>query len=79
MIENSWNDAIKEEDFTAYINSLSAEKCAKEFESLTVDAPFTRHAAKLLCNKTKNRYRNVTPCKFFLNTILVADVVGCFR
>ena len=59
--------AIKVEDFAEHYASLKEKNGAKiieEFESLVVDAPFTNHAAKLLRNKTKNRYKNVIPCEF---------------
>ena len=59
--------AIRVEDFTEHVASINAQNGAKiieEFGSLVVDTPFTHHAAKLLCNKTKNRYKNVIPCEF---------------
>ena len=64
------HSAIKTEDFTEHVVLLKAEKETKlkeEFELLAVDAPFTQHAAKLLCNKSKNRYKNIIPRKSFLN------------
>ena len=61
--------AIKLENFCDHVASIKVQNCAKlieEFESLAViDTPFTEHAAKLFCNKTKNRYKNITPCEFF--------------
>ena len=61
--------AIKVENFCDHVFSIKAQNCAKlieEFESLAViDTPFTEHAAKLFCNKTKNRYKNITPCELF--------------
>lgn len=67
MVERSGRKPIKMEDFTEHVASLNADNEAKmieEFESLIVNAPFTQHAAKLLCNKSKNRYKNIAPCKF---------------
>ena len=68
MVDLSGNRAaIKVEDFNEHHASLRAKNGAKaieEFESLVINAPFTNHAAKLLRNKTKNRYKNVIPCEF---------------
>jgi len=67
MVENSGHKAIKIKDFNEHVAFMKAENCAKiveEFESLAVDIPFTQHAARLLCNKVKNRYKNIAPCKF---------------
>ena len=66
LLEKSDKWPIKQEDFCDHVASVKAQNGAKlieEFESLVVDAPFTQHAAKLLRNKAKNRYKNVTPCK----------------
>ena len=61
--------AIKLENFCDHVVLIKAQNCAKlieEFESLAVtDTPFTEHATKLFCNKTKNRYKNITPCELF--------------
>ena len=68
MVERSGHKPIKIEDFTEHIASLKVDnesKMMEEFESLIVNAPFTQHAARLLCNKTKNRYKNIAPCKLF--------------
>ena len=68
MVERSGRKPIKIEDFTEHIALLKADnesKTMEEFESLIVNAPFTQHAARLLCNKTKNRYINIAPCKLF--------------
>ena len=67
MVERSGCKPIKMEDFTEHVASLNADsegKMMEEFESLIVNAPFTQHAARLLCNKSKNRYKNIAPCKF---------------
>ena len=66
-VERTGRKPIKIEDFTEHVASLNAENQAKlieEFEILTINAPFTQHTARLLCNKTKNRYKNIAPCKF---------------
>ena len=68
VVERTGRKPIKIEDFTEHVASLKAENEAKmieEFELLTINAPFTQHAARLLCNKSKNRYKNIAPCKFF--------------
>lgn len=67
-MEKPGHSAIKVEDFTEHVALLKAEKDAKladEFELVDLDVPFTQHAAKLLCNKSKNRYKNIIPCKIF--------------
>ena len=66
LLDKSDKLPIKLEDFCDHIVSIKAQNGAKliqEFESLVINAPFTNHAAKLLRNKTKNRYNNVIPCK----------------
>ena len=67
MIERTGHKPVKVEDFTEHVASLKANNGAKmipEFESLIINAPFTQHTARLLCNKLKNRYKNIAPCKF---------------
>ena len=69
VVEKPDHSVIKVEDFIEHVALLKAEKDAKlieEFELLDVQAPFTQHAAKLLCNKSKNRYKNIIPCEFDL-------------
>ena len=66
LLDKSDKLPIKMEDFCDHIVSIKAQNGAKliqEFESLVINAPFTNHAAKLLRNKTKNRFENVIPCK----------------
>ena len=68
MIDTSGREAIKVENFTEHVALLKASKDRKlieEFESLDFVMPFTQHAARLLCNKPKNRYKNIAACKFF--------------
>lgn len=85
LLDNSDKLPVRLEDFCDHVASIKAQngiKLIQEFESLVVDAPFTQHAAKLLRNKTKNRYKNVTPCKFIqLCPPFVANMVNfiCFR
>lgn len=73
MVERSEKEAIEMEDFPGHVALLKAQngvKFVEEFESLVIDTPFTQHAASLLCNKVKNRYKNVIPCKFFQSCCL---------
>jgi len=66
VVQKPGHSFIKIEDFTEHVALLKAEKDAKfkeEFELVNVDAPFTQHAAKQLCNKAKNRYKNIIPCE----------------
>ena len=67
MVDFCERRAVNVEDFVEHVASINAQNGAKiteEFESLVIDAPFTQHAAKLLHNKVKNRYKNVIPCEF---------------
>ena len=68
MVERTGRKPVKIEDFTGHVATLQAQnqgKLIEEFELLTINAPFTQHAARLLCNKAKNRYKNIAPCKLF--------------
>ena len=66
VLDDSRHGAIKVEDFAEHVDLLKAEedsKITEEFETITVDASFTHHAAQLSRNKPKNRYKNIIPCK----------------
>ena len=74
--------AVKVKDFAEQVALLNAESKAKlveEFDSIATDAPFTQHAAKLLCNQAKNRYTNIIPCKFFNCIIKVSHIRVLFQ
>ena len=69
VIDNTGRGTIKVEDFAEHVVLLKAEencKITEEFETIVVDAPYTHHAAQLACNKPKNRYKNIIPCKFLM-------------
>ena len=82
VLDLSKRVAVKVEDFAEHVASIKAQNGAKiieEFESLVIDAPFTQHAAKLLRNKTKNRYKNVIPCEFSAVLLSKQAVIASFR
>jgi len=64
--DNSELSTIQVEDFAEHVVLMKDEGnavIAEEFESIVVDAPFTQHAGNMICNKPKNRYKNILPCK----------------
>jgi len=49
-----------------HMASMKANNCVKleeDFELASFDAPATQHAARLICNRSKNRFTNIMPCK----------------
>ena len=74
--ESSVHKAIKVKDFAEQVavEIENKEKCLEEFDLLATNVPFTQHAAKLHCNKAKNRYNNIVPCKF--STVLCSNEDG---
>ena len=66
VVDTSEFSTIQVEDFAEYVILMKDEGNAvisEEFESIVVDAPFTQHAGKMICNKPKNRYKNILPCE----------------
>ena len=64
--DNSEHSPIQVEDFAEHVVLMKDEGDAiisEEFESMVVDAPFTQHAGNMICNKLKNRYKDILPCK----------------
>ena len=57
---------IKVEDFAEHLAMLQSnmnQQFRADYDSLVSDAEYTFHAAKLGVNMTKNRYKNILPCK----------------
>jgi len=57
---------IKVDEFTDHFAMLKENRSFKlkqDFQKVSVDLPLTQHAAQLICNKTKNRFINIMPCK----------------
>lgn len=70
VADNSELSTIQAEDFAEHVVLMKDEGNAiitEEFESISVDAPFTHHAGKIVCNKAKNRYKNILPCKIHID------------
>lgn len=47
----------------ALLKADNSEKLETDFELVSYDVPSTQHAAKLICNISKNRFTNIMPCK----------------
>ena len=47
----------------AMLHSLKNKQFTADYNSLVMENDFTFHASKLEVNKTKNRYKNILPCK----------------
>lgn len=55
---------VNVEDFPEHVAMMQSDdsiRFEREYESITVDIPFSNHAAKLYVNGTKNRYKNIIP------------------
>ena len=64
------HQAVKVDNFAEHLAMLKASKSAKlgeDFQKVSLDLLLTQHAAKLSCNKTKNRFINIMPCKNIIN------------
>lgn len=58
---------VKVEDFPEHVALMQSDdsvRFEREYDSFAVDIPFSHHAAKLYANASKNRYKNIIPCKF---------------
>ncbi|XP_065918141.1 receptor-type tyrosine-protein phosphatase S-like isoform X3 [Dysidea avara] len=61
---NDSHQAVKVDNFAEHLAMLKASKSAKleeDFQKVSLDLLLTQHAAKLSCNKTKNRFINIMP------------------
>lgn len=57
---------IKVEDFPEHVALMRSDnsiRFEREYETISVDLPFSHHAAKLYANVPKNRYKNIIPRK----------------
>ena len=57
---------IKVEDFAEHLAMLQSnmnQQFRADYDSLVSDTEYTFHAARLGVNITKNRYKNILPCK----------------
>ena len=65
---------IKVDDFpehVAMMRSKKNEQFEADYESMVVDIFFSQHTAKLHVNASKNRYKNIVPCKSIMHCIVV--------
>ena len=65
---------VKVGDFPEHVALMQSDdgiRFEREFDKITVDIPFSQHAAKLYANSTKNRYRNIIPCKLVVHATFV--------
>ena len=61
---------IKVDDFPEHVAMMRSKKNEQfevDYESMVVNVPFTQHNAKLHVNASKNRYKNIVPCKSAYN------------
>ena len=60
---------VKVEDFPEHVALMQSDdsiRFEREYEKITVDIPFSQHAAKLYVNALKNRYKNIIPCELII-------------
>ena len=50
-------------EHVALMESRNGTQFKQEYNSISVEVPFTQHAAKLKVNIPKNRYKDIIPCK----------------
>lgn len=65
-VDTSEHHPVKVDDFpehVALMQSKNGIRFKEEYNSITVNVPFSQHAAKLNVNIPKNRYKDITPCK----------------
>ena len=61
---------VKVEDFPEHIALMQSKKSIQfeeDYESVMIDVDMSQHAAKLHVNASKNRYKNIVPCKSLTN------------
>ena len=72
---------VKIGDFPEHVALMQSDdsiRFEREYDKITVDIPFSQHAAKLHVNATKNRYRNIIPCKLVVHTTFMLAKYSCF-
>ena len=68
------HDPIKVDDFPEHVALMESRNDAQfkqEYNSITVEVPFTQHAAKLKVNTPKNRYKDIIPCKLINQLFII--------
>ena len=74
--DHSKHKPVKVDKLAKHIASLKAdnsEKLEADFESASYDVTVTQHAAKLICNISKNRFTNIMPCKINNNLVCIIN------
>ena len=69
----------KVDDFpehVAMMRSKKNEQFEADYESMVVNIPFSQHTAKLHVNASKNRYKNIVPCKSIVHMYCTVDMFG---
>jgi len=64
---------IKVDDYPEHVALMRTKKNQQfeaDYESMVIDIPFTQHNAKLHVNASKNRYKNIVPCKSVYNSTI---------
>ena len=65
---------VKVEDFPEHVALMQSDdsiRFEKEYDTIMVDIPFSHHAARLYANGPKNRYKNIIPCGFVTNIVVL--------
>ena len=78
-VEMSKQKSIKVDDFpehVAMMRSKKNEQFEADYESMVVNIPFSQHTAKLHVNASKNRFKNIVPCKSIVH--MYCTVVNMF-
>jgi len=69
---------IKVDDYPEHVALMRSKKNQQfkaDYESMVVDIPFTQHTANLHVNASKNRYKDIVPCKSVYNCIIMCCIL----
>ena len=69
---------VKVEDFPEHVTMMQSDdsiRFEREYEKITVDIPFSHHAAKLYVNGLKNRYKNIIPCELVIYSTIMFNIL----
>ena len=75
-IEISKHLPVKLEDFPEHVALMQSDdsiRFEREYETISIEGPFSQHAAKVYANATKNRYKNIIPRKFIICSAVIYD------
>ena len=77
-VEVSKHLPIKVEDFPEHVALMQLDdsiRFEREYETISIEGPFSQHAAKVYANVTKNRYKNIIPRKFIICNAVISDYI----